>query len=362
MVWPHYQINGKWYSRDNLVEGFFRTEDKYLQQALEFCGRWLSGQTSFAQQTSGSTGKPKIIEITRKQMLASAEFTCNALNLREDMHALVCVNVAYIAGKMMLVRCLQQGMQMTIVNPSGNPLLDYPVQFPLHFTAMVPLQVKNVLAHSDSSHMFSQIENVIIGGAAIDEELENRLQNLTNKIYASYGMTETVSHIALRKLNGKDRQDYFQAFPEVLLGQDVRGCLSIESVLSNNKKLVTNDLVELISEHQFRWLGRADLVINSGGVKIQLEMLEGNIRQILTHEGLNMNFLVSSQTDEKLGERLVMVIEGLSDSGKILNILDLHLPAYQVPKKIISLPKFATTESGKIDRLTIKNQINERGI
>lgn len=295
-------------------------------------------------------------------MQASAEFTCQVLQLQKGMHALIGVNINYIAGKMMLVRCLQQGMQMTIVKPTGNPLLENQVELPIHFTAMVPLQVENVVGHPESFQTFKQIEHVIIGGAAINEILQEKLKNLSNNIYATYGMTETVSHIALRKLNGSDRQEYFKAFPEVKIGQDERGCLTIESVLSNHVKLITNDMVELISENQFRWLGRADLVVNSGGVKIQIEVLEENIRQILVNEGLTINFIVSSQPDERLGEKLVVVIEGLWDSGKLFNILAANLPAYQVPKKIISLPKFATTESGKVDRHTIKNQINERNI
>ncbi len=358
-----YQINGNWYLAEQLVKGAYKIDDdENLLKALKFCSEWLRGRQEFTQHTSGSTGEPKKIAINRGQMEASANFTCHALNLHQGMHALICVNVDFIAGKMMLVRCLARGMHMTIVPPGANPLLYVEASSPIDFTAMVPLQVNRILENHETARKFELIKTVIIGGAAISENLKARLENLNSNIYATYGMTETVSHIALQKLSGAEKQEFFKAFTEVELGKDERGCLTINSILTNHRKIITNDVVDLMTSHTFRWLGRVDNVINSGGIKIQIEYLEKKIRNILAAENILLKFAITSTFNDKLGEKVIMVIENKDIDKNLEKLFKKNLPGYEVPKSIIILPHLPFTASGKLDRQTLKNQVNERNI
>lgn len=357
-----YQINGNWYLAEQLVEGAYEIDDEYLLKAMNFCREWLSSKKEFIQQTSGSTGVPKKITINRRQMEASAKFTCEALQLHPGMHALICVNVDFIAGKMMLIRCLEHGMHMTIIPPSANPLLAVDNSSTIDFTAMVPLQVSTILENRETASSFLSIKNVIVGGAALSDNLKTVIEKLGVDVYATYGMTETVSHIALQKLNGAEKQEYFQAFPEVKLGQDERGCLTIESILTNHQKIITNDVVDLIAPHTFRWLGRADNIINSGGIKIQIEVLEKKITNILAADNIALKFAITNTSDDKLGEKTIMVIENRSMDSTVKKILKKYLPAYEVPKSFILVPQLPYTASGKLDRQTLKNILNERCI
>jgi O-succinylbenzoic acid--CoA ligase len=327
--------------------------------ALAFCQQWLSGQQTFTLRTSGSTGKPKAIQLHREQMAASAQFTGAALGLHPGDRALVCLSTDYIAGVMMLVRGMELGLALTVVEPSRNPFEDFSAELVLSnaeathfdFTAVVPLQMQAIL-DSPQRTIADQMKAIIIGGAAVNTPLLHDLQALNAAVYNTYGMTETVSHIALRRLNGSDASDYFVPFPDVKLALDERGCLTIQSILTRGATIVTNDRVELLPDGQFRWLGRVDNVINSGGHKVQAEQVEASLHAVL---GEPRRLVVGGVPDNVLGERVVAIIEGeqVGDSAETelrQRLLQSNLHRYELPRQIIFMHHLPTTTTGKIDR------------
>ncbi len=336
----------------------------YIAQTLTFCRDWLLGKENFTIHTSGSTGAPKPIQISRKQMEASAQATAQALNLQKGDTALVSLNTSYIAGKMMLVRGLQIEMDMIIVEPSADPLAifaDKSLIRDIDFSAFVPLQLLTILESEQKEanlRLLNKMKAIIIGGAPVNAILENLLQNIQAPVYATYGMTETVSHIALKKLNGTDKSPYYQALPATEIGIDERDCLTIISPVTNFEKIITNDKVKLVSNKQFEWLGRVDNVVNSGGVKIQIEKVENEVDKVFLELNLYCRFVVIGLPDANLGEMLVLVLEQVTvnNSNAIIDLLKQKLTKYEVPKKIIYLSKFPETATHKIDRLKIRQE------
>lgn len=334
----------------------------YETDALAFCRLWLSEQASFLLHTSGSTGTPKPIALTRLQMRVSAQLTGQVLDLQAGDPALVCLNIRYIAGIMMLVRGLELGLPMTILEPTNNPLASLnPKGPPVLFTAFVPLQLQTILdtAASDDLAILNGMKAILVGGAATSPALEKALQPIEAPVYATYGMTETVSHIALRRLNGPQRSDVFTALPGVTLGTDERGCLHITSAATNFERIQTNDVVELLDPVRFRLLGRADMVINSGGVKVQPEAVERIAQDVLAAYGSRPRLFVAGLPDERLGQRVVAFVEQslpqqlTPDSGPwraVQEAIRRQLGPYSVPKELILVPAFAETPTGKIDR------------
>ena len=211
---------------------------EYEQKIIIFCQNWLAGQTEFVIKTSGSTGEPKPIVLTRNQMIASAKLTGKTFGLEVGNKALVCLNVEYIAGMMMLVRGMELGLKLTIVEPSGNPFDKIEGQI-FDFLAFVPLQMQNLVENDKSVEILNQAKAIIIGGAAVNEVLENKLQQLEVPVYSTYGMTETVSHVAIRRINGDNRNNNFQVLEEVKIGLDERNCLNIVAEASNNALIQT---------------------------------------------------------------------------------------------------------------------------
>lgn len=333
----------------------------YEADALAFCQAWLSGQPTFVLQTSGSTGAPKPITLTRTQMRASAHLTGRTLGLQPGDAALVCLNIGYVAGVMMLVRGLELGLPMTIVEPAGNPLADFdPDLTQFAFTAFVPLQLQTVLEQSPGKlPILNRMKAILVGGAATNPALERALQIIEAPVFATYGMTETVSHIALRRLNGPDRSDRFTALDGVDLGTDGQGCLHITSAATNFVRVQTNDVVELVDTPtvgpaRFRLLGRADTVINSGGVKIQPEQVEQIIQSVLATAGVAGRLLVAGLPDERLGQRVILLCEKWAMNNaqwqRVQNAVRQQMGPYAVPKEIITVEEFAQTPTGKIDR------------
>ncbi len=316
-----------------------------------FINAWQADKQKFTINTSGSTGTPKSITITRKQMLASIENTKKAFGLLKGDAALICINTAYIGGLMMLARSLEIGMEMTILEPAANPFTGISTKKHFDFIALVPLQLEAIL-NSSHAHRLNSCKAIIIGGAAVNVHLLEKLQQATSPIYATYGMTETVSHIALKRLNGEKKADVFTAFDNVMLSQDDRGCLVIQGAITNHEKIITNDKVELLNGKQFNLLGRIDHVINSGGVKIQIEQLESKLANILKGNNFSHPFFITSKLDEKLGEKVVLCLESenVLDTDKILSFLKLSLDKFEVPKEIIILSQFERTETGKVRR------------
>lgn len=357
-------LNGIVYSRQQLLDGWTQASD-YERQVLQFCQQWLTGQETFTLQTSGSTGQPKTIQLTRAQMVTSAHWTGRALGLHAGDRALVCLSVAYIAGMMMLVRGFELGLQMTVIDPMSRPLAPLPPTARFDFAAMVPLQLLETLHGAPHERaILDDMKAVLIGGAPMSLALEEHSQRVKAPLYHTYGMTETVSHIALRRFNGPQRSDRFIPFDEVRLGLDAYGCLTITSVLTRGETLQTNDLVELQADGSFRWLGRIDNVINSGGVKVHLEKVERALEAWLLHYRAGLyaerRFFVGPLAHARLGHVVVAVIEGEQGGDEATGVPALEtelrthmrqaLTPYEVPRKVYFVPQLLETPTGKIDR------------
>ncbi|MEX2336535.1 MAG: AMP-binding protein [Fulvivirga sp.] len=343
------QINDRQISLDEIKN--HAPSSPFEGNAVTFIKLWLSGENIFELETSGSTGVPKTINIIRKQMEASARFTVETLGLKPGQTVLVCLDTSYIAGKMILVRALVNNMNIVLQPPSANPLLHLDAS--PDFVALVPLQLQEILKEKRSADKLDKMQAVIVGGAPVNSSLESKIQSIKAPVYATYGMTETVSHIALKKLNGADRSDVFKAFEEVKLGLDERGCLTIQSVLTNNKKIITNDRVILLDDHHFDWLGRIDNVINSGGVKVQSEKVEKVAELVFGQLNIPNRFFIAGLPDERLGEKIVLAIEApkpLPQESLIMEMLKKQLSLYELPKEVIYISEFKETATGKMNR------------
>lgn len=327
---------------------------EYEQKVFDFCEKWLSGQQEFTLKTSGSTGEPKPILLTRFQMEASAKLTGKTFELKPDDKALVCLNVEYIAGIMMLVRGMVLGLELTIIEPNSNPLENLENQ-EFDFVAFVPLQLQKILENENQIEVLNKMKAIIVGGAAVNEVLAKDIQQLKVPVYSTYGMTETVSHIAIRRLNGVNKSENFQVLKDVKIGIDERNCLNIIADASNNKLIQTNDIVEIINENEFKLIGRFDNIINSGGVKIQLEKVEKVFEKYLA----NKRFFAFGIADLTLGQKLILVVE-TEDlvNEKILFEAKERLTKYEFPKQIFTIKNFSETPTGKIDKKATIKRLN----
>lgn len=308
----------------------------------EFLEEWNNPSPYVHVQTSGSTGAPKPMLVEKQRMLNSARITCDFLGLREGDTALLCMSLDYIAGKMMVVRSIERGLKLTTVAPSGHPLST--PHSPLDFAAMVPMQVYNSLQVPEEKERLMQIRHLIIGGGAIDDALAAALRTFPNHVWSTYGMTETLSHIALRRLNGPEASEWYTPFPSVKVSLNEDHCLVIDAPLVCATRLVTNDIAELSSgsvpSMKFRILGRKDNVICSGGIKIQIETLE---RQLRPH--LQAPFLITKRPDAKFGEVVVLLTEGTVPEAKEVCLR--ILPKYHQPRVYLHVDQIPLTATGK---------------
>jgi O-succinylbenzoic acid--CoA ligase len=322
----------------------------FVKSAFEFCSDWLEGKEFFEQKTSGSTGTPKIIRLERSQMIASALATKGFFGTGENTKIGCCLNPEYIAGKMMLVRAMVWKSEIELVAASSNPLLE--ISETPDFLAMVPLQVEQSLSDPRSLEQLQKVQNLIIGGAPLSGNLKALIVKSGIQAFQTYGMTETVSHIALAKITAD--QLTYRTLPGVEIGVDERQALWIRSQMSGTLQIQTNDQVKLISENTFQWLGRVDFVINSGGVKIHPELLEAKASGILEDYFPNSQFFFAGIKDEKFGEKLILVIEGVQPSDTSAEDLKEKLKSvlnqFENPKELFFVNHFIRTPSGKLDR------------
>lgn len=320
--------------------------------AILFCQKWFAGETAFSLQTSGSTGLPKTILLSRSQMEASAKATLLALSISKGDKALVCLNTAYIAGIMMLVRGMVGQLQLTLIEPSGNPLVNFDNTDKFDFAAMVPLQVQRILSDSPvKTGLLNNMKALIIGGAAISEMLQHELQKVNVPVYSTYGMTETVSHIALQQLR-PIFQPVYQLLPDITIKTDERGCLMIKGAVTGNNWITTNDLAKIHSSATFSITGRIDNIINTGGVKIQVEKTEKVIEQIFVSQNIRLRFFIAGLEDEKLGQKVTLFIEGINDPAvsKLIASNKNLFEKYEFPKEIYFMGSFKETATEKTDR------------
>ena len=321
---------------------------------MNFLEEWNNDSPYVEVKTSGSTGEPKRMRVEKRRMLNSACITCDFLGLKRGDTALLCLSTDYIAGKMMVVRALERGMKLVSVEPKGCPEWEGMVDL----AAMVPLQVWNLL-HQNPSKL-THIRHLLIGGGAIDEGLEVALKDFPNAVWSTYGMTETLSHIALRRLNGPTASSWYTPFEGVTLSQTEEGCLVIEAPSVHEGQLVTNDIVELRADGCFRVLGRKDNVICSGGVKIQMEEVER-----LLHPHLSIPYIITRAKDGRLGETVVLLMEG-GNADEAKAVCERVLPRYWQPRRFISVDHLPMTATGKparaeAERLAQKNGSHPHG-
>lgn len=333
----------------NINQLSFKSE--FEKKVENFIEEWTSEGETVKVQTSGSTGVPKIFGIEKQKMINSAVMTCNFLGLKEGDTALLCLPVEYISGKMMVVRSMQRKLRLIVSEPSLRPVEN--LEQEVDFCAMTPLQVENSL---DKLHL---IRNLIIGGAAVSESLKSKILqmnlNRSNRIFETYGMSETLSHIGLKQLM-PEPEDYFTVFENVSISLDERGCLSIFAPNVNAELLVTNDLVEIKHDKQFKFLGRIDNVINSGGAKIFPEALEKLVKKEIPNEAIFVGL-----PDESLGQKLILVIEGSESDEVIQKISEVDFDKnFHKPKEIIFIDEIPRTPNGKVSRMELYKLVSEK--
>lgn len=339
----------------------------------DFLSEWNNGSDRVLVHTSGSTGKPKPMMVEKKRMLNSARITCDFLGLKPGDSALLCMSLDYIAGKMVVVRSIERHLHLISVSPSGHPLKNIDlkdvngkgVNGEITFAAMVPMQVYNTLQVPEERERLTHIRHLIIGGGAIDASLEKELQALPGNIaiWSTYGMTETLSHIALRRINGDEASEWYQPFDSVRISQTEEGCLVIDAPQVCAETLVTNDIVEIepyiynkVEKLRFRIKGRKDNVICCGGIKIQIEEVEA-----LLKPHLEKPFMLAKKKDEKFGEIAVLLTEDedikkveatvrrlLSDESEKSS--DHKKYKYWIPKEFRYVEHLPLTETGKPKR------------
>lgn len=333
-----FSLNGINYDRDALHEvaySFIKEGDENEKSIGDFLLDWLDNKELITLYTSGSTGPQKLITVPKQSLVASAIASGNFFGLEPGNTALQCLPTKYISGKIMFVRAMILGLELDYTIPESSPVYDPNKKY--DFCAMVPLQLRKCIDR------ISNFKTLIVGGAAVPTDLVEAIQDLPTRIYETYGMTETVSHIALKALNGPDASDIFKVLEGVSLSVDDRSCLIINAPHLRQEPIVTNDLVELISDTEFRMIGRYDNIINSGGVKLNPEQIESKIQRYLPNR-----FFVASEPDTELGEKVILVIEGNEGEDYSKSLVDLD--KFETPKKIFILKEFVETPTQKIDR------------
>ena len=364
----------------------------------DFLKEWNNEAPCVQVHTSGSTGEPKPLLVEKHRMEASARITCSFLGLKPGDTALLCMSLDYIAGKMMVVRALTCGLQLVCVPPTGHPfssdvrgeyirggrseeggvrnaneVLDgilpppstlLPPHRTISFAAMVPMQVYNTLQVPEERERLMRVRHLIIGGGAIDDALASELRTFPNCVWSTYGMTETLSHIALRRLSGPEASDWYTPFDTVKVCLNAEGCLVIDAPAVCAEVLETNDRAEIAPDgRRFRILGRRDNVICSGGVKIQIEEVERRLRPSMT-----LPYMITRCRDAKFGEAVVLLMESentdqQSDAiEKAREVCRRVLPAYWRPKHYLSVPSLPMTPTGKPARKRAEDMVSRMDI
>lgn len=319
--------------------------DGALRDVYAFLAEWFSDAPDVEVQTSGSTGVPKRIRVEKRRMVCSACRTCAFLSLKEGDAALLCMNMKYIGAKMMVVRALVAGLRLMVRPASGSPLSD--VAEKVDFLSVVPMQLYRCVQDAGLRERLSRVRCVIVGGGAVDDSLRQALQELPCAVYSTYGMTETLSHVALRRMNGPDASEHYVPLEGIQLSLSENGTLVIDAPDICAERVVTNDVVRLYEDGTFTVLGRTDNVVNSGGIKIQIEEDERILRSCIS-----VPFALTSVPDACLGEALVLLVQDglpLSDE-ELRQRMQSALPRYHLPRRIVRVPRIPETENGKIDR------------
>ncbi|WP_367770839.1 AMP-binding protein [Flavobacterium sp. WC2421] len=333
-VHNQFKLNGYHLNKEDLCRVSYcliKEGDEFEKSIGDFLLDWFDEKSYIDLQTSGTTGAPKIIRTNKQTMVNSALATGDFFELSPGDKALYCLPTKYIAGKMMLVRSFILGLDIDFVEPNSHPLTKNETKY--DFVAMVPLQAQNSLAG------LKNVKKMIVGGAKMSKSLEKSLLKGKTQVYETYGMTETITHIAAKKVG----ENAFSILPNISISQNEKNCLVIDAPKISEELIVTNDLVEILNEKQFVFLGRIDNVVNSGGIKLIPEQIE----EKLANE-IHSRFFLGGIPDTILGEKLVLVIEGEKDGAVELSFDGLD--KYEKPKNVFYVSKFMETENGKIKR------------
>ena len=336
-----FKLNGYHLKRNDLCRvaySFIKEGDMYEKAMGDFILDWFDSKSYVELNTSGTTGTPKIVRIEKQAMVNSAIATGDFFDLQPGNKALHCLPCKYVAGKMMFVRALILGLDMDVLEPSSHPVVKNDVKY--DFVAMLPMQAQN------SIEKLKNVKKLIIGGSKIHNELVKELSNLKTQVFETYGMTETLTHIAAKNI----KEETFHLLPNINITQDERNCLVIDAPGIAVDSVVTNDLIKLVGDRQFVLIGRIDNVINSGGIKLIPEQIEDKLSP-----KINSRFFVAGIPDNVLGEKLILVIEGEKQNfdDTIFDDLD----KYEKPKEVFYVPKFAETDNGKVKRKEILESI-----
>lgn len=334
-------INGCRLKGYQIAEYCANNDLENIRKLGQFIQEWLEPNPTIKVQTSGSTGISKIIAVEKQQMLQSAAATAKYFEFQVGDSALLCLPINYIAGKMMVVRSLLSKLNLICIEPNNSPLNSIPKGTVIDFAPLTPMQLK-------SSPGKDSVKTILLGGGPISPDLEENCQRFSAAVFHGYGMTETLSHIALRRINGAEKSGVYQALPGVRFQLDERNCLVIY-VPFLKEPVLTNDVAELMTNESFVWKGRADNIINSGGIKLFPEEIEKKLALSIPER-----FFVAGVPDNLLGEKLCLFIEGANYPTERFTLLktriEAHLGKFEKPKAIFFIEKFAVTESGKMKR------------
>ncbi|WDO12205.1 AMP-binding protein [Flavobacterium sp. WW92] len=333
-VHNRFKLNGFHLDKDDLCRvaySFIKEGEAFERPVGIFILDWFDEKEYIEMTTSGTTGAPKKIKVNKQAMVNSALATGDFFDLAPGNKVLHCLPAQYVAGKMMFVRAFILGLDLDFVEPTSTPLERNDETY--DFAAMVPLQAQHSLAQ------LGQIKKLIIGGAKVSSALATELQQVSSAIFETYGMTETITHIAAKRVG----EEAFQVLPGITVAEDERHCLVVTAPTITDEAVVTNDVVKVLNENEFIWLGRIDNVINSGGVKLFPEQIE----EKLSHK-IERRFFIASQENEELGEKLVLAVEG--DPFVIDDAAFGELGKYEKPKVVLFIPKFLETPTGKVLR------------
>lgn len=325
---------------------------RFLRETADFKASWADASPTLRVSTSGSTGKPKVMEVEKEKMRNSAAATIQALGLQMGATALLCMPLRFIAGKMMLVRAALTALNVKAVVPSSHPfagLHDAP-----DFAALTPMQAYESLRVPHERSLLRRTRCLIIGGGAISADLEQELRSFPHAVWSTYGMTETLSHIALRRVNGPEASDAYRPLPGVEVSLSPEGTLVIFAPAVHSHRLLTNDMAELLPDGSFRIIGRRDNVICSGGIKLQIEAIEQRLAP------LGVPCLITSSPDARLGEAVTLLYEAEHDLGDFLKekcrtLLD----RYEVPRRYFRVSRLPLTETGKAARAEARRMAAE---
>ncbi len=331
---------------DELVDR--QKDDPDAAEQLRATIRELMRGEGLTVQTSGTTGPPKRITVPVGDLVASAELTGRTFDLRPGDRVLHCLPSGFVAGKMMLVRAFVLGLDLHVADPRGSVLAGLDPGQRFRFAAMVPLQLARGL-DDDAAGLAGRFDHVLLGGGPVSTSLAERVRESGTTVHLGYGSTETLTHVALRTLSGTGAGVTFTAVGECHFARDPRGCLVVYTPHLSSFQHVTNDLVELVDERHFRWLGRHDNVILCGGRKVFPEQLEARTAALIAEP-----HFFSGVPDERLGQSVMLTIETDRPQqdvipevmARLMGVLHPH----EMPRHIRTLPRFDRTGTGKIRR------------